>query len=487
MSRLFFIMVSMSQSFYWYDYETWGINPKTTRPSQFAGLRTDLDFNIVGEPLVLFSKPTDDFLPEPDAVMVTGVSPQKALEEGVIEAEFAVAIQKELSSPGTISLGYNTIRFDEAFNRYLFWRNFYNPYDHSWRNSCSTWDIIDMVRLTRALRPEGINWPEQDGKPTNRLEKLSVANGIEHQDAHDALADVYATIGLAKLIKTNQPKLFEYLLNNRDKKSVARMLDVNNMIPIVHASDKFGSDCLSTALVVPVAPIEDGRKILVFDLKTDPQQILDLTAEQIAENMFTPRKNLPEGTERIGAKGIKLNASPVLAPESTLDDAAAERILLNRARAKKHLELIKKYKAEIAEKLVKAHERDWSSSSRASSGGGFSDAESKLYDGFVLGSDTDKFDKVRAGELDITFQDERLQDLVAHYKARNYPEQLTDEEKLEWEKYRSERLFKSKNNYETFAKRLAELAEQHKDSPKKIELLEDLQLYAESIYPHDHD
>jgi exodeoxyribonuclease-1 len=485
MSRLFFILVTMSQSFYWYDYETWGINPKTTRPSQFAGLRTDLDFNTIGDPLVLFSKPTDDFLPEPDAVMVTGVSPQKALEEGINEAEFAAAIHAELSKEGTISLGYNTIRFDEGFNRYLLWRNFYNPYDHSWKNNCSTWDIIDMVRLTRALRPEGIVWPEQDGKPTNRLEKLSVANGIEHEDAHDALADVYATIGLAKLIKTKQPKLFDYLLNNRDKKSAAKMLDVNSMTPVVHASDKFGSDCLSTALVVPVAELEDGRRILVFDLKTDPQQILDLTAEQIAENMFTPRKDSPEDTQRIGAKGIKLNASPVLAPESTLDDAAAERILLDRAKAKKHLAIIKKYKEEIAQKLIKAHDRDWSAG--ASFATGYSDAESKLYDGFTPSGDADKFDQVRATEFEVAFQDERLQDLLAHYKARNYPEQLTDEEKSAWEKYRSERLFKSKNNFETFGKRLAELAEAHKDNSQKLALLEDLQLYAESIYPINDD
>ena len=445
----------MSQSFYWYDYETWGINPKTTRPSQFAGLRTDLDFNTIGDPLVLFSKPTDDFLPEPDAVLVTGVSPQKALEEGINESDFAAAIHAELSKEGTISLGYNTIRFDEPFNRYLLWRNFYNPYDHSWKNNCSTWDIIDMVRLTRALRPEGIVWPEQDGKPTNRLEKLSVANGIEHEDAHDALADVYATIGLAKLIKTKQPKLFDYLLNNRDKKSAAKMLDVNSMTPVVHASDKFGSDCL------------------------------DLTAEQIAENMFTPRKDSPEDTQRIGAKGIKLNASPVLAPESTLDDAAAERILLDRAKAKKHLAIIKKYKEEIAQKLIKAHDRDWSAG--ASFATGYSDAESKLYDGFTPSGDADKFDQVRATEFEVAFQDERLQDLLAHYKARNYPEQLTDEEKSAWEKYRSERLFKSKNNFETFGKRLAELAEAHKDNSQKLALLEDLQLYAESIYPINDD
>ena len=474
----------MAQTYYWYDYETWGINPKTTRPSQFAGVRTDLEFNQIGEPLNILNKPTEDFLPEPGAVMVTGITPQKALEEGVTEAEFAKAIHAELTKPGTISLGFNSIRFDEAFNRYLFWRNFYDPYAHSWKDDCSTWDIIDMVRLTRALRPDGIEWPTQDGKPTNRLEKLSVANGIEHADAHDALADVWATIGIAKIIKQAQPKLFDYVFNHRSKRDVAKLLDVRALTPVVHASDKFGSEVLSTALVVPIAEMEAGRRVLVFDLRTNPEKVLDLSAEEIATNLFTPRRDLPEGTERIGVKGIKLNASPVIAPESTVDDAAAERIKLDRTAAKKHLAIIKKHTSELAQKLIKAHEQDWPRGGAGGSGSRFTDAESKLYDGFVGDGDRDKFDDVRAGKFDVSFQDERLQDILAHYKARNFPEQMSDEERTAWETYRSERLHKGSVNYEVFSKQLQAVAADESLPAEKQSLLEDLQLYAESIYPY---
>jgi exodeoxyribonuclease-1 len=473
----------MPQTFYWYDYETWGLNPSYARPAQFAGIRTDLNFKPIGEPLVIYNKPTDDMLPEPDAVMITGITPQHALQEGLSEHEFAKAIHNELSKPDTISLGYNTRRFDESFNRYLFWRNFFDPYEHGWKDGASCWDIIDVVRLTRALRPDGISWPEENGKPTNRLEKLTEANNIEHAGAHDALVDVKATIALAQLVKTAQPKLFDYAFTHRDKRSVEELLNTESMTPIVHASDKYGSEVLSTALVTPVARIEEGRQVLVFDLKTNPQAILDMTSEEIADNLFTPYRELPEETERIGVKAIKLNSSPVLAPAGTLDDTAAERIKLDREVAERNLAFIKKNRDEIITKLVEAHKRDWPR--LTGSGQKFVDAESKLYDGFVSDGDKRLFEKVRAGEFDVNFKDERLQDLLTHYKARNFPALLTEAERGEWESYRNERLNKSPMNFQTYAARLQSLATDTSLNDAQRNLLEDLQLYAESIYPYD--
>lgn len=470
----------MAQTFYWYDYETWGIDPRHTRPAQFAGIRTDLEFNTIGDPLSIYAKPTDDILPDPDAALITGITPQKALEEGYDEAEFAKLIREQLTQTGTVHLGFNTLRFDEAFNRYLFWRNFYDPFEHGWKNDCSAWDIIDMVRLTRALRPEGINWPEEDGKPTNRLEKLTVANEIEHVDAHDALSDVRATIAIAKLVKTNQPKLFNYLFTHRDKNSVQSLLDPANFVPVVHASDKFGSEVLSTAVVLPIAKIEDGRRVLVFDLKTDPASVLDLEPEAIVHNLFSPKADLPEGEARIGVKGIKINASPVLAPVSTVDEAAAERICFDQVKAKSYLETIKKYHQDMSSKLTQAFNVDFGSKSN---GAQFIDAEARLYDGFLGDDDRRLLDKVVAGDRNVSFKDERLNDLLWHYKARNFPAELNDEERVNWQSYRSERLQKGPMNFQAFAKRLQELGAKSDLSPAKQHVLEQLQIYAESIYP----
>src|SRR5206468_3619753 len=111
----------------------------------------------------------------------------------------------------TIVVGFNNIRFDNDFIRFLFWRNFYDAYEWAWKDGRSTWDLLDLVRMTRALRPEGLQWPfAPDGKPSNKLEYLAAVNKLDHVDAHDALSDVLASVALAGLIKSKQPRLFEY-------------------------------------------------------------------------------------------------------------------------------------------------------------------------------------------------------------------------------------------------------------------------------------
>jgi exodeoxyribonuclease-1 len=245
--------VPMTETFYWHDYETWGADPSRDRASQFAGLRTDLDLNPIGEPLVIYAKPADDFLPHPEACMVTGISPQLAYEQGAPEADFFRFIHEELSTPGTCALGYNTLRFDDTVTRFGFYRNFYDPYEREYANGNSRWDLIDVVRLTRALRPEGINWPtKDDGSNSFRLEDLTAANEIEHAGAHDALVDVKATIALARLLKQAQPKLFDYVFTHRDKNSINILLDVVNPKPVVHSSMRFPARLGCVASVLPL-------------------------------------------------------------------------------------------------------------------------------------------------------------------------------------------------------------------------------------------
>ncbi len=220
---------------YWHDYETSGIDPRFDRPMQFAGVRTDEDLNIIGEPLMIYCKPSGDYLPHPQAALVTGLTPQLAEKEGLNEAEFIKQIHDELAAPGTCGVGYNSLRFDDEFTRFTLFRNFYDAYAREWQSGNSRWDIIDMVRLTRALRPEGIHWPNrEDGKPSFRLEDLTAANGIEHSGAHDALADVYATIEMARLIKNAQPKLYDYVFERRRKQALAPLLNLNERKPVVH-------------------------------------------------------------------------------------------------------------------------------------------------------------------------------------------------------------------------------------------------------------
>ena len=340
-------------SFYWHDYETFGADPARDRPCQFAGIRTDADFNIIGEPLVVFCQPAADILPHPEACLITGITPQQALAQGVPEAEFIRQIHQQLALPGTCAVGYNNIRFDDEVTRYTLYRNFYDPYAREWQGGNSRWDIIDMARLCCALRPDGIVWPRhEDGTPSFKLEHLTAANGISHASAHDALSDVYATIEIARLIKTKQPKLFDYLFNLRDKRRVAELLNVADKKPLVHTSAMFPATRFCTSLVMPLAMHPSNKNgVISYDLTVDPTPLLELSAEQIRERLYTPTAELPEGVERIPLKTIHINRCPVVATSKLLDDNMAARIQVDLPRARQYYQQLKRAK-QLVQKLM---------------------------------------------------------------------------------------------------------------------------------------
>jgi exodeoxyribonuclease-1 len=429
----------MKASFYWHDYETWGIDPRRDRAVQFAGMRTDPDFNPVGKPLMVYASPADDLLPQPAACMVTGITPQRAREEGVCEADFFHAIHEELSRPGTCALGYNSIRFDDEFTRYGLYRNFYDPYAREWRNGNSRWDIIDMVRLTHALRPDGINWPQNDeGVTSFRLELLTAANGIVHEGAHDALVDVKATIALAKLVKEKQPKLFDFVFNNRDKHKLAQQLSLKEQKPVLHVSAKYPARLGCIAVVIPVAQHPGNRNgIIVYDLRIDPQPLLDLSVEQIRAKLYTPGSELAEGEQRIPLKMISINHAPVVVPLNTLTDEAREKWNLEPGREVRHRQLICSEPA-LQQKIQQVFSEQAFSET--------TDPDQNLYGGFVSNSDRRLCDRIlecspqELAKFHPVFEDARLDELLFRYRARNWVDTLDAEEHQRWDDYRRQRL-----------------------------------------------
>ena len=302
----------MANTFYWHDYETFGVDPSKDRPSQFAGLRTDEDLNPLGEPLVIYCQPAKDILPSPQACLITGITPQLAMQDGLPEPEFIDAIHRQLSLPGTCGVGYNSIRFDDEVSRYCLYRNFYDPYQREWKNGNSRWDILDMLRLTRALRPEGIEWTDHEpGRPSFKLEHLTAANGIAHEAAHDALSDVTATIAMAKLVKQKHPRLFDYVVNHRSKKRVAEMLDLTHRKPFFHISGMLSSANMYGAIMMPLAMHPtNSNGIICVDLSADPEPLLTLNADDITRRVFTAADQLSAGEQRIPLKVCLLYTSP---------------------------------------------------------------------------------------------------------------------------------------------------------------------------------
>ena len=426
----------MKGTFYWHDYETFGIDPSRDRAVQFAGLRTDAELNVIGEPLQVFSRPSRDVLPQPEACLVTGISPQRALAEGVPEAEFIARIHAEMSRADTCAVGYNSIRFDDEVTRFTLYRNFYDAYAREWQHGNSRWDIIDMVRLTHALRPEGIEWPlNEDGSTSFRLELLTAANGIGHEAAHDALSDVQATIALARLIREKQPRLFDYALNLRTKQAVLEQLDIAAMKPVLHVSGMFGASRNNIALIAPVArhPV-NKNEIICYDLAMDPSVLAELDAQAIAGRLFAKAADLPEGVERPGLKSVHINRSPVLVTPKLLDAVTAERLGIDVPRCRDHRRQLQSLPG-LAKKLAQVYGgRDMPA---------ITDPDRMLYSGgFFNDADKRVMDKVRAASPEklrdesFVFEDARLPEMLFRYRARNFPDSLTAEESAQWEEFR---------------------------------------------------
>lgn len=434
-------IVLANSTLFWHDYETWGPDPRRDRPAQFAGLRTSESLEEIDRPVVLYCRPTPDFLPDPESCLITRLTPSEVGERGICEAEFASRIHDELSVPGTISVGYNSLRFDDEVTRFTLFRNFFDPYGREWRNGCSRWDVINLVRLTRALRPDGIRWPDHpEGGPSFRLEDLTAANDIPHSGAHDALADVRATIAVVRLIRRRQPRLYDYVFQRRGKDASRAMLDLHRRAPVLHVSSRYTARYCGLALVMPV--VEDprpGKGIVVYDLRFDPEPFLGRSAEELAESLFTPAKDLPEDRPRPPLKTVHLNRAPVLAPVGALDSAAAERLSIDLSAARRHHRTLLD-SGDFAGRVRAALELSQGEARPPR------DAEDDLYSGFVSAEDRFLSDEIRSAPIkelasfSTRFADLRLREILFRYRARNWPQSLSDEERDRWNEWRRARL-----------------------------------------------
>lgn len=469
---------------YWHDYETFGIDPRYDRPAQFAGIRTDEDLNIIGEPLMIYCKQANDSLPHPQACLITGITPQQANEKGVNEAEFIRQIQDEFAVPNTCGVGYNSLRFDDEFTRFTLYRNFYDAYAREWQNGNSRWDIIDMARLTRALRPEGINWPDrEDGTPSFRLEALTAANNIEHQGAHDALVDVYATIALAKLIKTAQPKLYDFVYQHRKKQAVSPLLNLHDRTPVIHVSRMYSSEYCGTALVVPIVKDPTNNNgIIVYDLRHDPAALINEDADTLRKWLFTPTAEFPKGVTRPALKTLHINKCPVVVPENTLDDAAAQRLQIDREQHYQHLQPLNAA-GDLSQKIndiFSGREFD-----------AIDDPDASLYGGgFFSDNDKRKMDLIRSADpehlptLSVPFDDQRLPEMLFRYRARNWPESLSADEQQQWQQYRKSRLIDDNNDKILTFPRFFTALEQCENpdlSNEQQNVLTELKAYAQAL------
>jgi exodeoxyribonuclease I len=514
---------SQSHTFLWHDYETFGINPRVDRPSQFAAIRTDADLNVIGEPIMLYCQPAPDYLPDPTSCLITGITPQTCLERGIPEHEFAAQIEAALSQPGTIGVGYNTIRFDDEFTRFMLWRNLRDPYAREWQNNCGRWDLMDVVRTAYALRPDGINWPLKDispeelasiatkesrnttnniatqaintldtaintsQKPSFKLEDLTKTNGLAHEAAHDALSDVQATIDLARLIKKTNPKLFDFCFSLHKKDRVAAELGLpttlQNARPFLHISGMFPSEKGCIAIMFPLAMHPTNKnEMIAWDLAHDPSELALLKPDEVRLRMFTKAADLPAGITRLPIKTVHLNKSPmVISSLKTLSPEMAQKwgidIAAQMQNAEKATEL-----PDMSALWPVIFQRP------ATENAASPDVDADLYGGFVGNNDRRRLTQLitlipeKLAEARTGFEDERLEELVFRYKARNFPDILNDDEQERWYEHCCAKLQNGEGGARTLEAFYAQLNELSKTADAKANrILVTLAEYADSL------
>ncbi|WP_241609401.1 exodeoxyribonuclease I [Rosenbergiella australiborealis] len=465
-------------TFLFHDYETFGKHPALDRPAQFAGVRTDTDFNLIGEPEVFYCKLADDYLPQPEAVMITHITPQEAQKKGLNEAEFTQRIHQLFSAPQTCIIGYNNIRFDDEVSRNLFYRNFYDPYGWSWQEGNSRWDLLDVMRACYALRPEGIVWPENEqGFTSFKLEHLTKANGISHTQAHDAMSDVYATIAMAKLVKEKQPKLFDFLYTHRNKHRLNTLIDIPQMKPLVHVSGMFGAARGNTSWIVPLAWHPDNKNALItVDLAGDITPLLHETSDELRERLYQSKEQRGDNAV-IPLKLVHINKCPVLAPANVLRPEDAQRLNIDREHCLKNLAILRQH-AEVREKVVALF-------AKQSPFPATDNVDAQLYDGFFSAADKHTLDVIRRTHpqhlpaIDLTWSDKRITELLFRFRARNYPGTLDEAEMQRWLAHRRQQLSPEKVSH--YFAELDNLAQQYSDNAEKLALLQSLAHYAQYL------
>ena len=472
----------MAKSYFFYDLETSGLNPRLDRIMQFAGIRTDENLKQIGDPYNLLVKLNDDTLPSPEALMVTGISPQATLSDGYTEAQFAKILYEEIFTPETIAIGFNNIRFDDEFIRYLFWRNFHDAYEWSWKDDRSRWDLLDAVRMTRALRPEGINWPtDAEGKATNRLELLTKENGLAHEKAHDALSEVEALIAVTGLIRDKQPQLFNYLFSMRDKKMVKKLINLDNREPFVYTSGRYNAEYNKTTVAFPLTSSKNGN-VVVYDLRYDPTPFFDKSQKELEDIFYASwEERQKKDYTPLPVKDLKYNQVPAVAPVNVLGkENGWEKIGLTLGEIEKHKKILLS-RPDFSEKIRTLFENSPAFKKNIN-------PEAQLYDSFLPDKDRSLLYMIqnananKLADLQPNFIDERLPELLLHYKARNYPTSLSEEESIKWEEWRAAHINSQLPN---FIKSMQKLSSGNLPEDKSF-MLEELKFWAESIIPENN-
>lgn len=414
----------MTPTYLFYDLETTGLQASFDQILQFAAIRTDLELNELERTEIRVAL-NPDVIPSPYAVITHRIG-MKQMRQGDNELEALQSIHKIMNTPGTISLGYNTLGFDDEFLRFSFFRNLLTPYTHQYANHCKRMDILPMTTMYYLYHPEVLQWPSQDGKVSLKLENINQCNQLAEGSSHDAMVDVEVTLALARRLQQNA-SMWEYLTGFFDKNTdTSRSLSLPTHLTInaksyneaIITHNKLGYNNQFQAPVLHLGQHTHYKNQSLW-LRLDTTDLTQTTEENFKEKAFVIRKKTAE--------------SQFILP---MKQRFSQRLSEERRQVVEKNKVWLQQNPDIFESIVKYHKNFTYPEANNM------DIDASLYtQGFPSKEETALYQKFHTATLDNKnnlidkITPPRRQQQALRIMARNYPNTLNDSQKEEFQQY----------------------------------------------------
>lgn len=281
-------MIHIKQTYLFYDIETTGLNKCFDQVLQFAAIRTDHQLNELSRYEIQI-KLNPDVIVSPAALITHRIGIAE-FSKGLSEYEAIQKIHALFNTPNTITVGYNSLGFDDEFLRFSFYRNLLSPYTHQYANNCGRIDIYPITLLYYLFKPNHLKWPNNNGSVNLKLENLNAMNQFFQGQAHNAMVDVEVTLALARKLFEDQT-MWHYVIDYFQKKNDESRI-ANQTIGFL-VNGKIGAESRYIAPVLYLGQHLHYKNQLLY-LRLDDPNLIKTKQDKLKESTRIFKKRLGE-------------------------------------------------------------------------------------------------------------------------------------------------------------------------------------------------